>query len=107
MSKSFNKGLRKFDVAEYGFERRPVLKRVAHQKWSEKIVQKKHRKIVLNRERTNKYYDIPVFASVVVPHLFLPYWPPSVSDIITCQSAFPPILEGCVKDEFMWWLKKL
>ena len=104
MSKSFNKGLRK---ADFDYERRPIFKRVVHLKWSEKLVEKKHRNLHLNRERSTKYYDDNDFSLVTVPHLFLAFWPPTFDDIIKCQSSMPPIFEGCLKDEFLWWLKKL
>jgi hypothetical protein len=107
MSKSFNKGLRKADVIEYGYESRPVFKQVVHHKWSAKIVEKKHRKLSLNRERTSKYYGDPDLSLITVPHLFLAFWPPTFDDLIKCQSSMPPIFEGCLKDEFLWWLKKL
>ena len=94
---------RKMDV-DY---ERPVLKHIVFRKWTEKLVEKKLRNVKVNRERSSKYYGPPELSSVTVPPLFLSFWPPSVDDLIRCQSALPPIFEGSVKDEYLWWLKKV
>ena len=84
------------------YKMEPVLKCFIQPKWADK----KCRNIEINRERSKKYYG-PELSSVTVPPLFIRFWPPSVDDLIRCQTAMPPIFEGTVKDEYLWWLKKV
>ena len=78
-------------ISEYKRERRSV------PKWTETKC--------TNRKRSSKYYGPPNLAIVIIPELFMLFCPPSVDDLIRCVDAEPPILECCVKDEFLWWLK--
>jgi len=86
---------------------RTVLKCFILPKWAEKNADKKSRTIEIHRERSKKYYGPPDLSSVTVPPLFIRFWPPSIDDLIISQNAMPPIFEGNLKDEYLWWLKKV
>jgi len=104
-SKHLNKKLRKADI-ESGYERpQRIVKHHKNNKWEDKHFAKKQRKYDIIKSRAAKYVDTPDFKHVVVPALFSSFWPPSFEDLVRCRCVLPPIFEGTVKDEFLWWLK--
>lgn len=107
-AKHVNKKLRKnemYDMPHKNTDRPCLVKQQKPNKWNDKHNAKMVRKNDINFARKNKYADTPDFKFVVVPELFISFWPPSFEDLVRCRYVMPPIFEGNVKDEFLWWLK--
>ena len=106
-AKQVNKKLRKNEMYDmpHKNDHRPRIKHQKLNKWNGKLSAKMTRKNDIHFARKNKYNDTHEFKFVVVPELFISFWPPSFEDLVQCRYVMPPIFEGTVKDEFLWWLK--
>ena len=103
--KHANKKLRKNDI-ETSYERpQRIVKHHKNNKWQDNHFAKKQRKHDIVNSRMTKYADRTEFKHIVVPELFNSFWPPSFEDLVRCKIVMPPIFEGSLKDEFLWWLK--